>query len=211
MIRFNVKRVLPTLMAGLFTVSVHAGNQYTDKGRVLSVTDQTQSINLPSQECRTEYGREGVNAQRHSIVGSVIGGIAGGLLGSTIGKGRGRVAAAAVGAGIGAITGDRVSRRNRGNGQTRSVPYESCYQVDNWQTVKTGYLVDYEYNGRRYSTVTKYNPGRYIDVNVTVEPNVQHVSRHGRHMQLSEYSDASIHQIGGRRHQSGRHSRRHFY
>jgi hypothetical protein len=57
------------------------------------------------------------------------------------------------------------------------VPVQSCYQVDNWQTVNTGYLVTYEYNGRTYSTVTNEQPGRYIDVNVAIEPRSRVVSQ----------------------------------
>lgn len=166
--------LLLTAMAA-FATPVMANDQYVDSARVLSVTPQTESVNVPRQECRTEYQQQSYSSQNNSIMGAVIGGVAGGLLGNTIGRGSGRVAAAAVGAGVGAIAGDRISRNNTMN--TRSVPVETCYQVDNWQTVNAGYLVAYEYNGRTYTTVTAVDPGDYIDVNVMVTPNSRVVSQ----------------------------------
>jgi uncharacterized protein YcfJ len=163
----KVKMLMPTLILALSSLPAMA-DQYNDSARVISVTPQTDRVNMPRQECRTEYQQQ-TYSNNNSPVGAIIGGIAGGLLGGTIGHGNGRVAAAAVGAGVGAVTGDRISNNN--NVATRTVPVQSCYQVDNWQTVNTGYLVAYEYNGRTYTTVTNQPPGKYIDVNVAVAPN----------------------------------------
>jgi uncharacterized protein YcfJ len=160
-----------TLLLGLIAATVSmpvlADDNYEDRARVISVTPQVQRVNSPRQECRTEYVRESVYEQRdRSFGGAIIGGIAGGLLGHTVGRGNGKVAAAAV--------GDRVDN-NRGydNGRERieSRPVERCVSVDNWQNVPAGYLVNYEYNGRQYSTVTDRDPGRFIPVNVEVRPN----------------------------------------
>lgn len=163
----KVKMLMPTLILAMSSLPAMA-DQYNDSARVISVTPQTERVNMPRQECRTEYQQQ-TYSNNNSPVGAIIGGIAGGLLGGTIGHGNGRVAAAAVGAGVGAVTGDRISNNN--NVATRTVPVQSCYQVDNWQTVNTGYLVAYEYNGRTYTTVTNQPPGKYIDVNVAVAPN----------------------------------------
>jgi uncharacterized protein YcfJ len=164
--------LVPALLAAVFAGPAIATDQYNDTARVLSVTPRTERVNVPRQECRTEYQQQSYsNGGQQSITGAVIGGIAGGLLGSTIGRGNGRVAAAAVGAGIGAITGDRLANQNNSGGGTHSVPVQSCYQVDNWQTVNSGYLVTYAYNGRTYTTVATNHPGQYVDVNVAVSPN----------------------------------------
>jgi uncharacterized protein YcfJ len=148
---------------------------YQDNARVISVAPQFERVNTPRQECRTEYVRESVyEAPRRSVGGAVIGGVAGGLLGSTVGRGNGRVVAAAVGAGVGAIVGDRVDNdrySNRGRERVETRPVESCVTVDNWSQVPAGYLVNYEYNGRQYSTVTDRDPGRFIPVQVQVRPN----------------------------------------
>ncbi len=170
-----------TILLGLIAASVSvpalAGHDnYEDRGRVTNVTPQFERVNSPRQECRTEYVRESYyEAPQRSLGGAVIGGVTGGLLGSTIGRGNGRVAAAAVGAGVGAIVGDRVDNdrgyNNRGRERVETRPVESCVTVDNWNQVPAGYLVNYEYNGRQYSTVTDRDPGRYIPVHVEVRPN----------------------------------------
>lgn len=165
--------ILLGLVAATVSLPALASHEYEDRARVLSVTPQVQRVNTPSQECRTEYVRESVyESPRRSNAGALIGGVTGGLLGSTIGKGNGRVAAAAIGAGFGAIVGDRVDNDRRYEGRERIVtrPVESCFTVDHWSNVTTGYLVNYEYNGRQYSTVTDYDPGRFIAVNVAVQP-----------------------------------------
>ena len=168
-----------TLLIGLIaaTVSLPAlashDDAYEDRARVISVTQQFERVNTPRQECRTEYVRESVYENRErSNGGAIIGGVSGGLLGSLVGRGNGRVAAAAVGAGVGAIVGDRMDN-DRGHGRERIVtrPVERCETVDNWSQVPAGYLVNYEYNGRRYSTVTNQDPGRFIPVHVEVRPN----------------------------------------
>lgn len=165
-----VKMLVPALLSAVFTLPAMASDQYNDSARVLSSTPQTERVNMPRQECRTEYQQQSVSNGGNSVAGALIGGIAGGLLGNTIGRGNGRVAAAAVGAGVGAIAGNSIAN-NQNSGGMRSVPVQNCYQVDNWQTVNTGYLVTYEYNGRTYTTVMNNQPGQYIDVNVAVAPN----------------------------------------
>lgn len=150
-----------------------ADPEYVDRARVLSVVPQVQQVNQPRQDCRTDYVRESVyEPANRSNTGAVVGGVAGGLLGSTIGRGTGRIAAAAVGAGLGAIVGDRVDNQNS-VGQARVItrPVEQCVMIDQWQTVTTGYLVNYEYQGRQYSTVMDRDPGQQIEVSVMVRPN----------------------------------------
>ena len=170
------------LLLGLMTATMalpglintaYADDNYEDRARVISVTPQVQRVNSPRQECHTEYQRESYYEPRdRSLSGAIIGGLAGGLLGHTVGRGNGKVAAAAVGAGVGAIVGDRVDNNQRGGYQrSESRPVDRCVTVDNWQNVPAGYLVNYEYNGRQYSTVTDNDPGRFIPVSVQVRPN----------------------------------------
>lgn len=174
----RVKMLIPALLTAVFAVPAMAADQYTDRARVLSSTPQIERVNMPRQECRTEYQQQSYNnGGNNSIAGAIIGGIAGGLLGNTVGRGNGRVAAAAVGAGVGAIAGNSIANNQGSYSSTRSVPVQACYQVDNWQSVTTGYLVNYEYNGRAYSTVTDQQPGRYIDVSVAIEPRSRIVSQ----------------------------------
>lgn len=153
----------------LSTVAIAHDDDYEDRARVISVVPQTDRVNVPNQECHTEYVRENYNTSHSSPAGAIIGGIAGGLLGNTIGRGNGRIAAAAVGAGIGAVVGDRIGN-NQSNASSYSTrPVDRCYSVDNWQTVNNGYLVTYRYNGRNYSTVMDRQPGNTIPVHVSID------------------------------------------
>jgi uncharacterized protein YcfJ len=172
----RVTMAAPVLIAAVFATPALATDQYIDTARVISVTPKAERINVPQQECRTEYQQQSYSQGGNSITGALIGGIAGGLLGNTVGKGSGRVAAAAVGAGVGAVAGDRIAN-SRQNVVTRTVPVQTCYQVDQWQTVNAGYFVTYEYNGRTYNAVTTEHPGRYVDVSVAVAPNRYAVSQ----------------------------------
>ena len=171
------KKSSQTLLVGLVfagvSMAASAGyDAYEDRGRVISVTPQVERVNVPVQECRTEYVRESYyeNNQRSSG-GGIIGVIAGGVIGSRFGGGNGRLIATAFGAGLGAVIGYRHSNSNnklRQRIETR--PVERCVSVDRWETADRGYLVDYEYNGRRYTTKTLDRPDKFITVDVSVQP-----------------------------------------
>ena len=169
------KVLLVGLVLASTSVSAFANDDYEDRARVISVAPQFERVNTPRQECRTEIQRESYYEPRErSLGGAIIGGVAGGLLGHTVGRGNGKVAASAIGAGIGAIVGDRVDndgRRGGGYERVSDRPVERCVSVDNWQQVPAGYLVNYEYNGRQYSTSMDHDPGRFIPVHVDVRPN----------------------------------------
>ena len=174
----RTKMLVPALLTAVFAAPAMANDQYRDTARVLSVTPQTERVNVPRQECRTEYQQQSYShGANNNVTGAIIGGVAGGLLGSTIGRGNGRVAAAAVVAGVGALAGNSIANNNNYRHSTRTVPVESCYQVDNWQTMNTGYVGNYEYNGLNYTTVTNDHPRRYIDVNVAVAPRSRAVTQ----------------------------------
>lgn len=160
-----VKSATAALLATSISMPVMADEAFYDNARVISVAPQTERVNLPLQNCHTEYITE-TYSEPKSPAGAIIGGIAGGLLGSQIGRGNGRIAGAAVGAGVGAVVGDRVGNDQTGNTTTR--PIERCSTVDNWQIVNKVYLVTYQYNGRTFTTVTDSDPGPNIQVRVSV-------------------------------------------
>jgi uncharacterized protein YcfJ len=215
--------MLKTLLLGLVSAAITlpglintawANDDYEDRARVTSVTPQSERVNNPRQECRTEYVRESYyeNNNNRSYGGAIIGGVTGGLLGNTIGRGKGRIAAAAVGAGIGALVGDRVdnNQRNYGNQRVESRPVERCVQVDNWQTVNSGYLVNYQYNGRNYSTVTDRDPGDFIPVHVEIRPSgyvsdvSYHPSRNNDRWNNDRWNNGRGHGYGHNKHQDRR-------
>ena len=141
---------------------------FEDTANVVSVAPQIQQVNQPRQECYTEY----VNVQtqqRGSAAGGIIGGLAGGLLGNQVGGGNGRTAATAVGAITGAIVGDRMD--NQGTGvATSQQPVNQCRMVDSWEQRTTGYLVTYEYRGITQTAVLPYDPGRTLNLRVSLSP-----------------------------------------
>jgi uncharacterized protein YcfJ len=166
----NINKTAASIMiASAIALPAAADDVYYDTARVISVTPQTERVNFPREECRTEYTRETYSSSgSRDIGGAIIGGIAGGLIGSQIGKGSGRVAGAAVGAATGAIVGDRIDNSDRRTYASR--PVEHCVTVDNWQTVTRNYLVTYRLHGRDYSTVMPYDPGHNLRVRVAVSP-----------------------------------------
>lgn len=225
---FKMKILVPMLLASGFTMPAFADHQdeYFDNARVTSVTPQIERINNPRQECRTEYVRENTSYDNdyrgdRSITGAIIGGVSGGLLGGQIGRGKGRVVAAAVGAGLGALVGDRVDNNQRyGNNQINrgyDRPIERCISVDNWQTVSRGYLVNYRYNGRNYSTTTASDPGNTIRVRVIVDDDTQRVSYYNQsnnYIQRSAYDhneEDNNDWHDSRRHDDHRANDRHFW
>jgi len=189
--------ILSSVVLMAASQSAFADAEYIDRARVLSVAPQVQQINQPRQACHTEYVRESVYESNRSNAGAIVGGVAGGLLGSTIGRGNGRIAAAAVGAGVGAIVGDRVGNQNAyGNERIVTRPVEQCVMVDQWQTVTTGYMVNYEYQGRQYSTMMDRDPGPVLDVAVSVRPNVVQIQP----MPAPVYRPAAMRGHGARQH-----------
>lgn len=144
---------------------------FPDRARVISSAPVYDHVNEPRKECWTEtvgYDEHVVRG-RNDNGGAIIGAIAGGLIGSTVGKGGGRVAAAAVGAATGAVIGDRMGDDDdHYYRSSRPRQVERCQVTDHYRDVVTGYDVVYKYRGQEYSTRLPYDPGQWLDVNVSV-------------------------------------------
>ena len=166
-----MNRISVAIAAVLAVAQVNA-HAFEAVANVVGVAPITEQVNRPTQQCWTESQQVSQAVpQEHNYLGTIIGGVAGGLLGSQIGRGNGRVAGAAVGAVGGAVAGDVIGNQNRGeNVVTTTQPVQRCRQVDNFQTVTTGYSVTYEYDGQRFQTRLPYNPGAQLRVNVAVTP-----------------------------------------
>lgn len=203
------KKLKQALLLGLMftgtSITASAGHdRYEDRARVISVTPQVERVNTPVQECRTEYVRESYYEDaRPSNGGAIIGTIAGGLIGSRFGGGNGRLVTTAVGAGLGAVIGDRHDNRYSARRErVEERPVERCVTVDRWESVTTGYLVDYKYNGRHYSTVTQERPGKFIPVNVSVRPS--------GYVTSVDYRDDSYRYDNYRNHHNHKQYKRHY-
>ncbi|HYD60875.1 MAG TPA: glycine zipper 2TM domain-containing protein [Noviherbaspirillum sp.] len=150
--------IIAATIAFLAAASACAGD-FEEYGRVVRVTERTETVNLPRQECRVET----VYVERQNAPEGV-GAIMGGIIGNQIGGGNGRVVATAVGA----VIGDRIERNSGSSVTVRDV--NRCYMVDNWQTRTTGYSVTYEYQGRTFTAILPYAPGDRIKLRVAVYP-----------------------------------------
>ena len=161
--------VLLAAATAAFGAQAHS---YTDNARVLGVEPQYENVNVPRQECRSDWVSEARPAGRRDYGGALIGGVAGALLGNQVGRGHGREAATAVGAVFGALTGDHIANRGRWEQPYEPVAREvtSCRTVSDVQARVVGYRVDYEYRGQRFSTLMQDPPGAFVAVRVSVEP-----------------------------------------
>ncbi len=163
-----------TLIAALFAASGTAqadrrpDDEMVVRARVVASEPVYDTINEPRKECWTET--TGYETQTYRSAnnpgGAILGAIAGGLLGSTVGKGNGKVAAAAVGAATGAVVGDRWNDRGAVT-ESRPTQVERCSVQDNYRQVLTGYDVRYRFNGREFTTRLPYDPGAFLNLNVS--------------------------------------------
>lgn len=145
-------------------------SNYGDTARVLQAKPiyETVRVNHPRQVCWDEpvYHRGSGNSAVPTITGAIIGG----AIGNQIGRGHGRDAMTVAGALLGGAIGNDVGRSNAGPGY-RTV--EQRCRVENRYTNRqevVGYRVKYRYNGKIHWTRTQEHPGKYIHVNVRVNP-----------------------------------------
>ncbi len=164
--RFPLFCLLATGVIGL-----HA-ETFIDTARVRSVDPQYERVGVPRQQCNRQWVNEARQLNYgQQYGGAVIGGVAGALLGNQVGRGHGREATTALGAVVGAFAGDRYVNRDRWDEpQYQQREVTSCHTVSDVQTRIHGYRVNYEYRGQSYSTLMRDNPGRQLQVRVSVEP-----------------------------------------
>jgi uncharacterized protein YcfJ len=165
-----MKRLALLPLLSIAAVAAHA-QTYLDNARVISVDPQHERVRVPREECSNRWISEPRRNGGREYGGAVLGGVAGALLGNQVGGGHGREAATALGAVVGAFTGDNLADRDRWQqpepGQ-REVT--TCRDVEDVQTRISGYQVTYEYRGQQFKTLMHDNPGRYLQVRVSVEP-----------------------------------------
>ncbi|MCG2591539.1 glycine zipper 2TM domain-containing protein [Ramlibacter sp. XY19] len=169
-----MKRIaLLTALAAAAAGAIAQPQGFVDNARVRSVEPQYESVQVPREECSSQWVNEArpVQAQGNSLPGIAIGAVVGGVLGNQVGKGHGKEAATAAGAVAGAMVGNSVATSGQ---QPQYVQDQrevrSCRQVVDVQNRLTGYRVNYEYHGQQYSTVMRENPGPNLQVRVSVEP-----------------------------------------
>jgi uncharacterized protein YcfJ len=140
-----------------------------DKARVTHVEPiyRTMTVTRPERECWDEPRRH--HSGHQSYTSTIAGGLIGGVIGNQFGGGSGNTAMTIAGTLLGGSVG-----RDMGN-RYRDVDYgyrEQCQVVDRHYREQRidGYEVSYRYHGRMYTTVMDHHPGKFIPVDVHVEP-----------------------------------------
>lgn len=167
-----MKRITLLALAAATTFAAQAQQAgFTDRARVTNVEPQYETVQLPREECRTDWVTEtrptGVSA---NVGGAILGGVAGGLLGHQVGKGSGKDVATAAGVVVGAAVGNQIANQGRAPVQADQREVRSCRTVFDAQSRINGYRVTYEYQGHAYTTVMPGDPGRSIPVRVSITP-----------------------------------------
>lgn len=150
---------------------------FVDRARVERVEPQYETVQVPRQECTSQWVTEqrpvaGTGGNGVNYGGVIVGGVAGGLLGNQVGKGHGKEAATAAGAVIGALAGNHIA-----NGAAAPQQYEQaqrevrqCRTVNDVQQRLTGYRVTLDYKGYEQVVMTREHPGNSMPVRVSVMP-----------------------------------------
>ncbi|MTI63817.1 glycine zipper 2TM domain-containing protein [Methylophaga sp.] len=141
----------------------------SEKARVTHVEPiyRTVTVNRPERECWDEPRRH--RSGHQSYTNTIAGGIIGGVIGNQFGGGSGNTAMTIAGTLLGGSVG-----RDMGN-RYHDVDYgyqEQCRVIDRQYREQRidGYEVSYRYQGRIYTTVMDQPPGKFIPVDVHVEP-----------------------------------------
>ena len=156
-----------TAFIGMLSISggFVAASEMEGYGQIISVTEKTEQVNEPREECNTQAVE---TPKQRGMAGGIIGGVLGGVAGHQIGSGRGNTAATIAGALGGAVAGDQIQNRNRGN-DTKEV--QNCKSVDNYHSRVSGYLVKYKFKGNTYTDEVPTRPqGDRIRVRQQITP-----------------------------------------
>ena len=149
-----------------------AAEGFYDKAPVLEAEPiyETVRVTQPQRQCREVRVRHGGGLRTDSYTPVVAGAIVGGVIGNQFGRGRGKNAMTVAGAVLGATVG-RDFRKRRPAGR-RYVIEERCEWVDSIHEREelVGYDVVYEYQGKQFQTRTDAHPGKWMEVEVHLEP-----------------------------------------
>jgi len=155
-----------------------AGDRYHDRdyrgyngGEKAKVTHvepiyHTVTVTTPLRECWDEPRR---HSGHQSYTSTIAGGIIGGVIGSQFGGGSGKTALAVAGTLLGGSVGRDLGANNR-NYHTGYEEHCKVVERQHREQRIDAYEVTYKYHGKHYTTVMNEHPGKYIPVDVHVEP-----------------------------------------
>lgn len=174
--------------------------RFTEYAQVLDVQPVYKEIRIrkPQQQCWTEQERHIVGYEnvtqsgnrrphRNSTGNTIVGGLIGGVIGNQLGRGhsnRSRTGATVAGAIIGSAIGNESSHRSSRNGRyrnTEQVQSTPIYEIRDVERCKRTvelrtesqlqrYNVTYLYKGRKFVTQLPRDPGKQLELQVSVSP-----------------------------------------
>lgn len=148
-----------------------ADNGFHDKARVISSQPlyEVVRVNEPEERCWNEQVRHRGGSRSDSYTPTIAGAIVGGVVGNQFGKGSGKDAMTVAGALLGASVGNDLGKRPTRGYVTSE---RRCELVDHFREHEelVGYDVKYKYNGKVFHTRTDRDPGKFIEVRVSVVP-----------------------------------------
>lgn len=174
-----MKRYATTLAGAIITAVCSSPaladnrHSYHEEARVLHSTPVYRRVEYsePVRRCWNEEVRVERRGRSHTpkILGALIGGAIGNELGHHKSNQRvGAVAGAILGGSVASDLSRRARQHDRGDYRT----VERCsteHRYDSREEL-SGYDVTYEYDGREYRTRLPYDPGRTLQVRVSVDP-----------------------------------------
>lgn len=170
------------VLGALTATSALAGNRGATDYVYAKVVDvepivRHVTVQRPRQECWDEVVYEREPRQRPLRVAgpSIAGGLIGGAIGRQFGSGSGRDAMTLIGALAGSAVASERAARNQAYeapSYARETTVERCEVVTERFTEERveGYLVTYQYKGRRYDMRTVEPPGDRIRLRVSAVP-----------------------------------------
>lgn len=179
-------KILAILSAIVIVSPAQAGHAessdtYFDNAKVISAVPvyRTISVSTPRRECRqvpVTYYRGGYGGNQYkSATPIILGSVVGAAVGHQFGHGRGRTVGAIAGGVLGGSVGRDIQHRHAVSRAVGTAYPQTITQCDTFEDfhdeqVIDGYNVKYRYNGRVYHTRTENDPGKRMQVRVSVVP-----------------------------------------
>jgi uncharacterized protein YcfJ len=160
------------LFAGLLAPSVAFAGVTYDQARVVDVQPmyQTVSYQVPREICQ-EQRVQTASGGGQSAAAPVLGAVIGGVLGHAV-TSKNQPVGTAIGAVLGGALGYNIARQNAHPQYATYGTQEVCSTVQDTHEEQrlSGYRVQYDYLGQRYTTITRSQPGSTVRVRVDVSP-----------------------------------------
>ncbi|GMR06551.1 MAG: glycine zipper 2TM domain-containing protein [Gammaproteobacteria bacterium] len=163
-----------------------SSDTYFDQAKVLSAVPvyRTVRVSTPRRECRqvpVTYSDRGHGSKSYKsatpiVLGSIVGAAIGNQFGHGTGKTVGTIAGGILGGSVARDAQSRYGNQSRGHdygyGHSSSRTTTRCDTYEDYRNEERidGYSVKYRYNGRVYQTRTDTDPGKRMQVKVSVVP-----------------------------------------